>query len=174
MRPLRAGLGSRAPFAYQQKANSFEQFRGHMHALGQEDVGLSVPIVDPHLARKQNRRRARRNGLNGFDELGAVQAGHDQVAQHQIDVATAETGERLLAVQAGYNAVAARLQQHLANGKRLFVVVDTENRALRLHCRSWGRLCGIKPPSESASQIKCDEYMRIWERRKSYVGLTAL
>ena len=71
-------------------------------------------------------------GLDALDELSAVQAGHDQVGEDQVDAAALEDLQGLAAVDGGVS-VAAGLEHDLADGERLLVVVHAEDDLLRLH-----------------------------------------
>jgi hypothetical protein len=65
--------------------------------------------------------------------VGPVYTGHHQVRDDQVDPATLEGFQSLLAIVASDDAVAARFEQNFAYGKGLFVVINTQDRLLGLH-----------------------------------------
>src|SRR6185312_617542 len=85
----------------------------------------------------------RRHVLDCLDQLMAVEPGHDQVAEHQVDAALLELLQCILSGAAGDHAVAARFQDHLADGEGLLVIVNAQNRSFRFHGRGCceGRNC---------------------------------
>src|SRR5271157_3149006 len=132
-RGARHGLRTRLELALgpaladQQQTDALQQFGWFVRALGQENVGQSVALVDLDPSGDQHSRSLRREALDSLDQAGAIDAGHDQIGQDQVDAAAAEGLERLLAVVADDDAVAARLQQDFADRKGLFVVINAQN-----------------------------------------------
>ena len=121
-------------FANEQYADTFQQVRRLVHALGQKNVGERVALVDLDPPGNQDRRSVRGNRLDLLNQLRTVEAaGHDEVTEDQVHPAAAEGFERLRTTAAGDDAVATRFQQDFANGKILFVVVDAEDRFLGFH-----------------------------------------
>ena len=84
------------------------------------------------------------------NQLRAVQAGHRHVGDHQVDSALQEARQRFFAAGEARHAVAAGFQHDFSVGKRLFVVVHTQNRALWFHqpsaiCRARSHRRAAKP-----------------------------
>ena len=58
--------------------------------LAQRDVGQRVTLIDFHLSGDKHRGSLRRERFDFCDQLRAIDAGHDQIGQHKIDVAAPE------------------------------------------------------------------------------------
>src|SRR5215469_3824674 len=106
----RAAIGRRlhpgwSSLADEQEADAFEKFGGNVHTLRQKNVRLRVAIVDAYFAREQDRRSARRERLDLFDQLCPVQTGHDQVGENKIDAALLEAREGVFSIVAGNHTV---------------------------------------------------------------------
>lgn len=127
--PLRAAL------THQQHANSLEQIHRLIHSLWKEDVGQCVALVDLHSTGDQHCRCVRGEFFDLLNNLRAIHAGHDQIREYEINPSMAEGFDRELPGIAGDHAVTARLEQDLADGECLFIVVDAKDCLLRFH---WG------------------------------------
>jgi hypothetical protein len=123
----------RPALANQQKPDAFQQIRRSIHTLSQKNVSLRFVVIQTHLARDQNGRSMRRQVLDGSDQLWTIEPGHGHVGQNQIDPTLFETFQRLFAAREANNAIAAGFQHDLAMGKRLFVIVDTQDCPFWLH-----------------------------------------
>jgi hypothetical protein len=75
----------------------------------------------------------RRDFFDFFDQAGAIDAGHDEISEHEIDAAEAEGFKSGLAVVTGHDAVAAGFKHDFTDGKRLLVIVDAKDCFLGLH-----------------------------------------
>src|SRR5208282_4686019 len=74
-----------------------------------------------------------RQVLDLFDELASIQTRHGQIGEHQVDSALLKTLQRFLAATAGDYVIAAGFQHDFADGERLFVIVDAEDRSFWFH-----------------------------------------
>ncbi len=93
-------------------------------------MSFSYTLIFPE---KQDGGQTWRLALDPFDQFGAVQAGHDEIAEYQVDAAPAERLQRVVPVVAGDHAIAAGFQHDFADGEGLLVVVNAKNRLLGLH-----------------------------------------
>ena len=90
-------------------------------------------IVDAHFARDQDSGSLRREVLDSGDQSRPVQPGHGHVRQDQVNSALLEPLESIFPSREAHNAVSAGFQHDFAVGKRLFVVVHTQDGALWFH-----------------------------------------
>ena len=66
-------------------------------------------------------------------QLVAVHSGHHQVSQHKVDASTAENFESLRSCGTNDYPVASGFEHQFPEGKRLFVIIDAENRFFNFH-----------------------------------------
>ena len=133
-----------AALFHQHEADTLQQLNGSVHSLGQEEICARIFFIKPGLAGKKNGRSAGGNFLDLVHQLGAVQAGHLQVTQDQINAALLKGFQGLVAIAASQHAVAARFQHQFSNGERLLIIVHAQDRSFRSHLsfppgifRSW-------------------------------------
>src|SRR6266567_1297836 len=119
--------------SHQQKPDAFQQVDRRVHSLGEENVRLRVMIVDADLARDQDGWRVRRHILDLRDQLRPVESRHRHVGNYQIDSALQEARQSIFAAGETRDAIAAGFEHDFAVRERLFVIVYTQNRALRFH-----------------------------------------
>ena len=122
-----------ASLAHQQDANAFQEFRGFIHSLWQEKIGERFALVDLDSTGDQHGRSLRRKMFDFFDQPRTIHTRHEQIGEHQINAATAEGLEGQFAAVAREHAVAPRFEQDFADGKGLFIIVDTENSFFGFH-----------------------------------------
>jgi len=67
-----------------------QQFGWCAHPLRKKHIGEGFALIDPHSARNQQRGHIWRNRFDFFDELSAINPGHHQIGQDQINAALAE------------------------------------------------------------------------------------
>src|SRR5882757_1423455 len=113
--------------------DALQHFNRRAGTLGQEGVGAIGAIECLHTPADQDRRHFRGQLLHAAHELVAVHVWHDQVAQNQIDPSLAEQFQCLLTAGCRQHPVSSSLKHEFANGKSLFVVVDTQNSFLWAH-----------------------------------------
>src|SRR3954463_4787386 len=131
---VRPEMGAfRSAFADEQQTYTLQQFYRRVHSFGQENVGASFALVNFYFAGEKNRRCFRGDVLDAFDQLGAVDAWHDQVCQHQIYSSLSESLQRLLCVGERQHTVASGFQHYFSNGEGLLIIVNTENSSFWFH-----------------------------------------
>src|ERR1700751_536078 len=82
---------------------------------------------------KQQSGRFGRYSLELIDKTNAVELGHHQVRQHQVDTAGLQDVDGTFRIRASQDTVTPGLKEHFADGERAFIVVDAENRTFRFH-----------------------------------------
>lgn len=117
----------------EQDAYALQQFNGGIHSLGKEKISAQVLVIHLYLAGKKDGGRFRGHIFHFVDESVAVQTRHEQISQYQINAAAVEKFKCGMAAVAGNHAVASSFKHYLTNGKRLFIIVNAEDRFLGSH-----------------------------------------
>src|SRR5579871_2938381 len=130
---LRGACALGSAFLHQHDSDPLQQFNGSVHAFRQKDIGVHVFIIDTDFSGEQNSRRGSRNLFDLVHQLRAIQAGHLQITQHQVNTALLEELKGLMAIRTGQNAIATCFQHKLSYGERLLIVVDAQNGSFWSH-----------------------------------------
>lgn len=119
-------LGS--ALAGDEDADALQHFAGGRGSLGEERVGTIAVVKDLDASADEDHGYFGGDFFHAADQFVAVDVGHDEVAEDQVDSADAESIHGFFSIAGGDDTVAAAgFEEELADGESLFIVVDAED-----------------------------------------------